>query len=132
LLISILEISLPQFLIWVKHVYRPPIFYLIMQDRQKSQGGQDLWSALGFPYGPIGNLSAIGGDFHSGLNAFPVTMQTGIPQARQLTDTARLQLTDTTGAILTDVPSPTGAALFPSRNAAGILDKFNHSGRKPS
>lgn len=102
-------------------------------------GGQSLWPALGFPYGPIGNLTSIGGDFHAGLNrsdghnAYPALVQTNILSSLQLTAVGGAVLTDVAGTALTDVSSTPGIPrLYTSRNASGIRDSFNHSGSKPS
>jgi hypothetical protein len=103
-----------------------------------SDDGRDLWPALGFSYGPVGNLASIGADFKTGKNRFdghnalPVQMNVGASVAHQLTDTVLGQLTDTTGTALTDVFAPIASTLFTSRNATGIRDSFNHGGSKPS
>jgi hypothetical protein len=116
------------------------VWYLLLREREQKDG-RDLWEELGFPYGPIGNLPAIGADFYSGgnqtdgKNALPVLLHytpgtAGVP----LTDTLGNVLTDTLGNILTDLTTATSASydLFTSRNADGIVDRLNHSGSKPS
>jgi hypothetical protein len=116
------------------------VWYLLLREREQKDG-RDLWEQLGFPYGPIGNLPAIGADFYSGANqtdgknSLPLLLHytpptTGVP----LTDTLGNVLTDTLGNILTDVTTATSASydLFTSRNADGIVDRLNHSGSKPS
>ena len=95
--------------------------------------GVDLWSALGFAYGPIGNLPAIGGDYRTGINAMPVLMSAAQLIPNTLTDIGGTALTDLSNNVLTDIKG--GAIppqLFQSRNAAGIKLTLNFKGSKPS
>lgn len=100
-------------------------------------GGQSLWPALGFKYGPIGNLASIGADFKTGANRFdghnalPVTMYSALSNI-PLTDTTGAQLTDVPGTVLTDANVQTNFRFPQFRNAASIRDTFNHSGSKPA
>jgi hypothetical protein len=113
------------------------VWYLLLRERER-EDGRDLWDWLGYPYGPIGNLPAIGADFYSGLNqtdgksSLPVLMKPGGLVARVLTDTFGVPLTDALGVQLTDVPVQEPSQLYSSRNAAGISSRYNYSGSKPS
>lgn len=115
-------------------------YYLLMKD-QENQDGRDLWPALGFPYGPVGNLASIGADFKSGANRRDGHNALPVPGALNLSALLAHQLTDTTGAVITDIPgtaltdvstSSVAPTLTTSRNAAGLGDTFNHSGSKPA
>jgi hypothetical protein len=107
--------------------------------KQHSQGGEDLWSALGYPYGATGNLAGMSGSFKTGNvtganpngAALPVVMNAGLNVYHTLGDLGSTLLTDIGGTGLTDVPAPGPSSLFPSRNAAGIKSAFNYSGSKP-
>jgi hypothetical protein len=107
------------------------VWYLWFKDRPKNDG-VNLWTALGFPYGPIGNLSSIGADFKTGKKALPIYRVLDVTSSHILTDTLGVALTDTVSAVLTDTSGAPVITVFPSRNATGLRDSFPHSGTKPS
>jgi hypothetical protein len=87
----------------------------------QSGGGQDLWPALGFPYGPTGNLAAIGSAFQS--------MPVADASFGVLNDQKGQPLTDESGNLLYDYnmyPSPPGSC------NSELLINYNISGSRPS
>jgi len=108
---------------------------------QHGDKGRDLWPALGFPYGPIGNLASVGASASAGNlsgvsasgGALPVTLTPAGIAPKLLTDHTGATLTDRAGTGLTDVQgTPTVPGLVPSYNSAGIKSNYNYSGSKPS
>src|SRR5208283_4198173 len=96
--------------------------------KEHATGGEDLWSALGYPYGATGNLPGMGADFKTGNitgslsngAAIPVIMTMPAPIFNSLTDTTGVVLTDTLAVGITDVPfNPPSQPILP-RNAAAI------------
>jgi hypothetical protein len=93
--------------------------------KQHAEGGRDLWSALGFPYGAIGNIPGLGGAFFAGNvtgalttgAAVPVILTPATILPTALTDTTGTALTDGGGTVLTDVTGHYGPpGLVPSYN----------------
>lgn len=106
--------------------------------KEHSDGGRDLWDALGYPYGPTGNLAGIGGQFFTGNitgasptgAALPVVLTPPQNVPTSLTDTAGSVLTDKGGTGLTDVTGTlTAPGLVPSFNAAALKIGSSGSGR---
>ncbi len=106
--------------------------------KEHSGEGRDLWPALGFPYGPTGNLAGIGGQFFTGNitgasptgAALPVVLTPPQNVPKSLTDTAGSVLTDKGGTGLTDVTGTlTTPGLVPSFNAAALKIGSSGSGR---
>jgi|SRR3984893_12915154 len=107
------------------------VAYAVWHGRQ-APGGVSLWSALGYPYGPIGNLAGIGSDFKTGPKALPLIKVLDVSSFHVLTDSLGVALTDAAGVVLTDSAGAPYVTQFPSRNAAGIRDSFNHRGTRPA
>jgi hypothetical protein len=109
--------------------------------KHHASGGSDLMPALGFSYGPMGNLPGIAGGFRTGNvsgllsngAALPVILTPPTIAPTFISDIGGTTLTDLTGTGLSDVTGhgvPPGNV--PSHNAAGIKSSFNYSGSKPS
>jgi len=103
--------------------------------RGGDDGGQSLWPALGFSYGPLGNLPAVGsfnrtGNVNgAGLNggALPLI----ISPTNVLTDELGNWLTDQANNPLTDQGGLVGP-IFPARNGNGLRFSGVPSGSRPS
>lgn len=103
-----------------------------------SDGGRDLWDALGYPYGPTGNLAGIGGQFFVGNltgaattgGALPVILTPQTTTPKLLSDIGGTSLTDIGGTGLTDVQgSIVPPGLVPSFNGAALKINPGNRGR---
>jgi hypothetical protein len=108
------------------------VYWLLLRDQKDP--GVSLWVALGFGYGPAGNLTSIGNDFFSGINqvdgksALPLV---SVIVGKPLTDLAGNVLTDLAGNPLTDTTGANQNA-FPSANNAQLRLTGNLSGSNPA
>jgi hypothetical protein len=111
------------------------VVYYVWFSRHGGDEGRSLWPALGFPYGPLGNLPATGGvtrtgnQSGSGINGGAIP--TWLSPTHILTDELGNWLTDQRGNYLTDQGGYVGP-FFPSRNATAIRDTRDPSGARPS
>jgi len=112
------------------------VWYLLIRNGG-NDGGASLWPALGFPYGPLGNLPGIAADRRAGNfqgvmpngGALPATISPTHVLTDQLgnwlldqSNNPNIPLTDQGGLIVS----------FPPRNATSLSSQFNFSGSRPS
>jgi len=78
------------------------VLYLVLKYSHRQGGGADLWTGLGFPYGPTGNLTGFGGP--------PIVSITGLSilPGQYLKDMAGNILTDMNGQPLLDMGNQGG------------------------
>lgn len=98
------------------------LYYTMFHKGGADNGGPTLWASLGFPYGPIGNLPAVGGP----AQQRPIVGALGAI----LTDTHGNVLRDEAGQPLKD--SGGGIFSFPAYNNSRLHIGYYYGGSFPS